>query len=624
MIMTIMRSISIKSLLKEYDSFEIEKALINNYLQCNGYDFSIYPELQKYITSSVLDAKLINSIAQLGHTSLDKIIIDMELLIPTDDKKINGAFFTPSYIVDYIIDYIKPSDKDKIVDISCGSGAFIIGAIKYLKRKYNKPLNLILKDNIYGSDILAYNVSRTKMLIFLYALSINEVICTADLHIINVNSLTYNWEMCFDVVIGNPPYVKFQDLDICTRNNLLNNWETTKFGTYNLYFAFFEQGLRLLSERGKLGYITPNNYFTSLSGESLRLYFQQKRCIESIVDFSSVKVFDVQTYTAITFANKERNDYIQFARIEESQEPYSFLKTLSFTKNFYEDLNVKKWRLLCGSERDNIFRIENAGTPIGNLFNICVGIATLKDEVYFIDPICEDGKYIEFIKNNRTFKIEKEITRPLVKISDMKVLSDIETNRRRIIFPYEIISSKPMPISEEKMSEKFPMCYEYFTSIKDVLANRGKGKHIYIPFYAYGRTQGLNRTGIKVLTPTFSQYPRFLVDNQKDSLFTNGYGIYFYNENKSLFDKLISRIENIDVLVKILNSYVMHYYVKKTSVSIDGGYPCYQKNFIEKFTIPDLTDKEIIDLRKLISDDEIDRYLIKLYQLNLPLPKRCS
>jgi adenine-specific DNA-methyltransferase len=58
----------------------------------------------------------------------------------------------------------------------------------------------------------------------------------------------------------------------------------------------------------------------------------------------------------------------------------------------------------------------------------------------------------------------------------------------------------------------------------------------------------------------------------------------------------ISKIENIDVVQKILNSCVMDYYVTKTSVSIEGGYPCYQKNFIEKFTIP-----EYNRLRKLNS-----------------------
>lgn len=618
-----MKNISIKSLLKEYNPFDIEKALIVNLVRHNQYNLNIYPTLYEYVSSSNINQKLKDDIAALHHVSLDEIIIDMELLIPSKDKKTNGAFFTPSYIVNYIINHISPKDCDKIADISCGSGAFIIGAIKYLKLKYNKPLNLILKENIYGADVLSYNVRRTKILIMLYALSINEVIKESDMNILNIDSLKHNWNMSFDVIIGNPPYVKFQDLEDDTRNYLLNNWETTKFGTYNLYFAFFELGLKLLSNNGNLGYITPNNYFTSLSGESLRSYFQHKRCIESIVDFNSTKVFDVQTYTAITFINKNKNEFIKFDRIAEQQTPKDFLKKISFTNNSYDDLNVKKWRLLCGSERDNISKIENIGSPIGQLFNICVGIATLKDEVYFIDPINDNGIYFEFIKNGKNFKIEKEITKPLIKISDMKNQNDIFQNQRRIIFPYEVVLGKPVPINELSMKDKFPMCYEYLNSVKEILANRGKGKHIYKPFYAYGRTQGLNRKGIKILTPTFSQYPRFLLDNQTDGFFTNGYGIYFYDD-RSLFVNPIALIENSDVLLKILNSYIMHYYIKKTSVSIEGGYPCYQKNFIEKFSIPSLTENEISEIRELNTSNDIDNYLIKLYHLNLPTPKRCS
>ena len=298
-----MKNISIKSLLKEYDPFDIEKALIVNHIRHYQYSLDIYPALCEYVSSSNVNQKLADDIAALHHVSLDDIIIDMELLIPSNDKKTNGAFFTPSYIVDYIITHISPKESDKIADVSCGSGAFIIGAIKYLKLKYNKPLNLILRENIYGADILPYNVRRTKMLIMLYALSINEIVKESDINILNIDSLKYNWDTSFDAIIGNPPYVKFQDLEDDTRNYLLNNWETTKFGTYNLYFAFFELGLKLLSNKGKLGYITPNNYFTSLSGECLRSYFQHNRCIESIVDFNSTKVFDVQTYTCLLYTS---------------------------------------------------------------------------------------------------------------------------------------------------------------------------------------------------------------------------------------------------------------------------------------------------------------------------------
>jgi len=90
-----------------------------------------------------------------------------------------------------------------------------------------------------------------------------------------------------------------------------------------------------------------------------------------------------------------------------------------------------------------------------------------------------------------------------------------------------------------------------------------------------------------------------------------------------LFSNLIHPLsleENIDVVQKVLNSYVMHYYVSKTSVSIAGGYPCYQKNFIEKMTIPKMTAEEISFIRRIEDKNELDEFLIAKYGHEIQLP----
>ena len=122
------------------------------------------------------------------------------------------------------------------------------------------------------------------------------------------NKFDRNKSGIFDNILSNPPYVKFQNLSNKDRLFLINNWETISNGTFNLYFAFFELGYKLLNEKGKLGYITPNNYFTSISGKPLRLYFQNKQCIYKIIDFKDKKIFNAQTYTAITFLDRNAVD----------------------------------------------------------------------------------------------------------------------------------------------------------------------------------------------------------------------------------------------------------------------------------------------------------------------------
>ena len=619
--------INISTLLKRFSIEEIEKQLIYNYIIVNNLDYTQSAFLVEYFNNYIASESLSKSIEELNHYSFEDITNDMELLIPVKDRKTNGAFFTPSYIVDYIIETVNPQYNNKVIDLSCGSGAFILGLLKYYVSNHKKTVIQCIKDNIYGVDILDYNIKRCKLLIVLFGLIHNEIVVEEDINIHVADSLKKKWEMKFDVVVGNPPYVKFQDLDENVRDYLLNKWETTKLGTYNLYFAFFELGLKVLKENGKLGYITPNNYFTSLSGEYLRAFFQSKKCVYKIIDFSCTKVFDVQTYTAITFLNKKYNEGIEYDKIEEGEKTATFLKNIKTTVNLYSDLSIKKWRLLCDEERKNIYAIENSGDTLNSLFNICVGIATLKDDAYTFIPLKEKNGLYYVIENGVEYTIEIKATRPLVKISEMKCQKDIENNQKRIIFPYRIgKDNKPLLIDETEFEKKFPKCYEYLLTKKNILENRGKGNHVYKPFYAYGRTQTLNKKGVKILTPTFSQYPRFLIDNHSEGLFTNGYGIYPDKQrNASLFSlNPIAQEENFDVVQKILNSSIMDYYVKKTSVSIEGGYPCYQKNFIERFTIPNLTNDEICLLRTMDSLNDIDCFLMRKYQIKFPIPKRSS
>ena len=66
------------------------------------------------------DQELITELSVINHSSLAELAVDMELLIPSEDRETNGAFFTPSYIVDSIINTISPAEDAKVADISCG------------------------------------------------------------------------------------------------------------------------------------------------------------------------------------------------------------------------------------------------------------------------------------------------------------------------------------------------------------------------------------------------------------------------------------------------------------------------------------------------------------------------
>ena len=614
----------LNQLIQTHDLTSLEKHLIYSYLTNNKLSFDKNPILTSYFKDFEQNPQLYFDTSSLNISSIKELENYLELIIPVGDRKFNGAFFTPDYIIDFIINEIQPKENDTNLDPSCGCGAFLVGLTDYYKRTFNKPIKKIIKENIFGSDILEYNIHRAKLILTIYALQNGVQLKDSDFNLYHQDSLRTSWKMSFDNIVGNPPYVKFQDLTDDNRNYLAKHWTTVEGGTFNLYFAFFELGYKLLKPTGKLGYITPNNYFTSLAGEALRKYFLHQKCVTRIIDFSHKKVFDAQTYTAITFLNKLQNEAITYDRIKDGYSPELFLANANGSPNYLENLNVKKWRLLKTDEQQNIKTIETIGKPIGKLFDICVGIATLKDEIFFIDGSKQkNGCYIK-TTDNGTFEIEKEIVKPVYKISDFRTQDEVEHNTRKIICPYNIKNGIATAIPESDFKKKYPKCYAYFLSEKENLLARDKGKVTFEPFFVWGRTQELTRKGKKILNPTFSQHPRFLLVEEEEGFFTNGYGLYFREqESNGLFSEIvnpITKLENIDVVQKILNSVVMDYYVTKTSVAIEGGYPCYQKNFIEKFTIPELTQEEIEIIRSLTNPQEIDEFLIDKYHLSLPLP----
>ncbi len=614
----------LNQLIQTHDLTSLERHLVYSYLTNNKLSFDKNPILTSYFKDFEQNPQLYFDTSSLNISSIKELENYLELIIPVGDRKFNGAFFTPDYVIDFIINEIQPKENDTNLDPSCGCGAFLVGLTDYYKRTFNKPIKKIIKENIFGSDILEYNIHRAKLILTIYALQNGEQLKDTDFNLFHQDSLRTSWKMSFDNIVGNPPYVKFQDLTDDNRNYLAKHWTTVEGGTFNLYFAFFELGYKLLKPTGKLGYITPNNYFTSLAGEALRKYFLHQKCVTRIIDFSHKKVFDAQTYTAITFLNKQQNEAITYDRIKDGYSPELFLANANGSPNYLENLNVKKWRLLKTDEQQNIKTIETIGKPIGKLFDICVGIATLKDEIFFIDGSKQKNGYYLKTTDNGTFEIEKEIVKPVYKISDFRTQDEVECNTRKIICPYNIKNGIATAIPESDFKKKYPKCYAYFLSEKENLLARDKGKVKFEPFFVWGRTQGLTRKGKKILNPTFSQHPRFLLVEEEEGFFTNGYGLYFREqESNGLFSEFtnpITKLENIDVVQKILNSIVMDYYVTKTSVSIEGGYPCYQKNFIEKFTIPELTEEEIETIRSLSNPQEIDEFLIGKYHLNLPVP----
>ena len=183
-------------------------------------------------------------------------------------KKDYGIFFTPEWVVDFMINLI---DVDKyiikkditILEPACGLAQFLIGI------KRNQPL-LFKRGKLFGVEV------NQDVINYLTTLNIGN-----NIKIIKDDYLLWQPDLSFDLIIGNPPYgipslsehypIK---IDNTTKEKYKKLYETW-YGKYNVYGAFIEKSIKLLKEEGQLIFIVPATFMILDEFKRLRAFLFQ-------------------------------------------------------------------------------------------------------------------------------------------------------------------------------------------------------------------------------------------------------------------------------------------------------------------------------------------------------------
>lgn len=588
----------------------------------------------------------------LGHI-LRKTPKHAKLREGTAHKKEQGIYYTPKYIVDYIVqntlgELLKQkgmtADKIRILDPACGSGSFLISAFDVLNEYHSQkeesrqakldPSNIevvftkkkeILQNNIFGVDLDSKAVEIAQLNLLLKAAEKKHRLPTLQNNIKCGNSLIddekftprpFSWndqfsqimkDGGFDVMIGNPPYVRQEELS-GIKPYLEANFEVYQ-GTADLFVYFFERELKLLKDGGYFGMIVSNKWLKAGYALNLRR-FLSKYWIEQFIDFGDLNVFqDATTYPCIIIIRKinKPNPKIKVCQVKtlNFDSLQAYVKENQFEVN-QKDLDENGWNFSEVESSGLLQKIKAESLPLKEYVkgDVYRGILTGLSKAFIVDEKTKE----ELIRQDPK---SAEIIKPF--------LTGKEVRRYRIDFKktHVILTKIGVDI------KRYPAVLKWLEKFKPELEKRwDKGNYWYelrsCDYYDLFEKP-------KLIYGVITTQPRFTIDEKG----------YFAN-NANFFIPIADK-----KLLGILNSKFGWFLISNTCTQIRGGYQLIWKYFgnvpIAKTKSPELEklvgkmlspnqrlneigDKKTDERAKLEeeikkTDAEIDSLVYKLYGL---------
>ena len=405
----------------------------------------------------------------------------------------------------------------------------------------------------------------------------------------------------FDMIIGNPPYLRIQGLRNTNDNfvDYLCQKYKTATGSFDFYVCFVEAGLRFIHKQGLVNYIMPVKWSNASFGKGLRRLVASKKCANRIINFGEYQVFNASTYTALQWF-KPNSCVLAYNELDRDLTTNVELKKYldSLSENNFSHIDQSKltedtWVLTNDIINHLLDILDKQPRRVGNVFGkIFQGLATSKDDVYFLQDCNENNGVVTGYSNQlkRIVRIEKGLVRPLLKGEDVHRYDIIKTNRV-VIFPYKMVEGKVVLYGENELKGLFPNGYSYLKECETVLRNREKG-HFNIDgaWFQFGRKQGISSAEeIKLVAPDISMGGNFALDIKGQFYQTTTiYGYIKYDNVKCSYKSLLA----------LLNSHLCWWFMQNTGNVMANGYFRYKPAYINPFPLP--SDEAILAAEPII------------------------
>lgn len=515
----------------------------------------------------------------------------------------------------------------RIVDPACGSGVFLVMAFDYMKAELTRvndkiaalkgehvgdlfdPDSEILTNNLFGVDVNAESIEIAKLSLWVKTARRGKPLDSLDKNLKVGDSLIedsnyaylahgFTWasafpdiidEGGFDIVLGNPPYVRMEFLK-AMKPYLEKRFEVVS-DRADLYCYFFERGLNLLKPGGRLGYISSSTFFKTGSGEPLRNFLRQKGTIETVVDFGDLQVFEgVTTYPVVITMRRDepvKKHELQFWKLDNLPEA-NFRASFEKAKEPYpqKSLTHGSWELESPALKALRDKIRKGKKTLKDVYGSPLyGIKTGYNAAFVIDTptknkICaQDPNSIKLLK-------------PFLEGKDLKRWHS-ESRGLWIIY---------IPKSRIKV-EDYPAIREWLLPHKERLEKRAAKQQWFELQQAQEAYSGpLSKP--KISFPHFSAVQNFAADYHGS--FSND-KTYFIPHSDSY-------------LLAYLNSLAAWFYLSNLAPAVRGGYHELRVQYVEQVPIPKFTKASKVELASLA--DNAQTAAKQQYEIQQALTRR--
>jgi len=398
----------------------------------------------------------------------------------------------------------------------------------------------------------------------------------------------------FDAVVGNPPYVRIQDLGRALATWCRSRYETAS-GSFDVYLPFIERGVKLLEPAGRLGYIVPSKWQKLEFGARLRQWFADEGLVDELIDFGDAQVFGAATnYTCILIADRAGDRELRFRSA--SPEGRTIGEALAATDSRepahfqVAEHGSDPWVLATGIEAE-VLRVaaigsERLGDVSGQIFT---GLQTNADPIYIVlDRGRRGDKRVVYSQSSgRELELEEHWLKPLASGPDVDPYA-FPPLAARLLFPY-VRDGDEMRLASEGELAGAPATWEYLREHEGELRGRERGRMDREGWWAYVYPKSLGAHDSPKLGVAAT------VRHLEVAADPTG-GIYFHNVrvNGILLDR---DNPSLWALLVLLNSRLLDYYFRRLAVPLANNHFQANRQFIAPLPIrvPDTGQASALD-----------------------------